>query len=277
MDIKEFLTEALKEDVGNGDHTSLSCIPQAAKGKAKLLVKAEGVISGVEISKHVFELVDPSLNTEYLISDGYKVKPGDICFYVEGSSRSILQAERLVLNIMQRMSGIATQTAELTALIKGTKAKLLDTRKTTPNFRIFEKQAVVHGGGVNHRFGLYDMIMIKDNHIDYAGGISQAIQAAKAYLKEKNLDISIEVEARNIEEVRQILDEGNILRILLDNFSPSDMKEAVKLINGKVQTEASGGITKETIRSYAETGVDYISVGALTHSVKSLDLSLKAC
>lgn len=277
MDIKEFLTEALKEDVGNGDHTSLSCIPQAAKGKAKLLVKAEGIVSGVEISKHVFELVDPSLNTEYLISDGSNVKPGDICFYVEGSSRSILQAERLVLNIMQRMSGIATQTAELTALIKGTKAKLLDTRKTTPNFRIFEKQAVVHGGGVNHRFGLYDMIMIKDNHIDYAGGISQAIQAAKAYLKEKNLDISIEVEARNIEEVRQILDEGNILRILLDNFSPSDMKEAVKLINGKVQTEASGGITKETIRSYAETGVDYISVGALTHSVKSLDLSLKAC
>ncbi len=277
MDIKEFLTEALKEDVGNGDHTSLSCIPQAAKGKAKLLVKAEGVVSGVEISKHVFELVDPSLNTEYLISDGSKVKPGDICFYVEGSSRSILQAERLVLNIMQRMSGIATQTAELTALIKGTKAKLLDTRKTTPNFRIFEKQAVVHGGGVNHRFGLYDMIMIKDNHIDYAGGISQAIQAAKAYLKEKNLDISIEVEARNIEEVRQILDEGNILRILLDNFSPFDMKEAVKLINGKVQTEASGGITRETIRSYAETGVDFISVGALTHSVKSLDLSLKAC
>lgn len=277
MEMIEFLREALKEDIGSGDHTSLACIPESATGKAKLLVKGNGVISGVAISQMVFELVDPSLKTDYLIKDGSAVAHGDICFYVEGSSRSILQAERLVLNIMQRMSGVATQTAQLTSLIKGTKAKLLDTRKTTPNFREFEKLAVVHGGGVNHRFGLYDMILIKDNHIDYAGGISNAIKAAKKYITDKKLGIDIEVEARNIKEVEQIMAEGGILRILLDNFTPEDMKEAVKLINGKVQTEASGGITKETIRSYAETGVDYISVGALTHSVTSLDLSLKAC
>lgn len=277
MNVTEFILEALKEDIGSGDHTSLSCIPAEAKGKAKLLVKDQGIISGVEISKEVFRLVDADLKTEYLIKDGASVKKGDICFYVEGSSRSILQAERLVLNIMQRMSGIATHTAELNSLLAGTGTKLLDTRKTTPNFRYFEKLAVKHGGGVNHRFGLYDMILIKDNHIDYAGGISQAIKAAKAYLQKNKLEIQIEVEARNLYEVEQILQEGGIQRIMLDNFSPDEMKKAVQLINRQAETEASGGITRETIRTYAETGVDYISVGALTHSLKSLDLSLKAC
>lgn len=277
MELKEFLIAALNEDVGDGDHTSLSCIPEDARGRARLLVKEHGIVSGVELSRAVFDLIDPGLKTEYLIKDGSRIKPADVCFYVEGSSRSILTAERLVLNIMQRMSGIATNTARMTELIKGTGAKLLDTRKTTPNFRYFEKLAVKHGGGYNHRFGLFDMILVKDNHIDYSGGVPNAIKAVKKYLADKKLNLKIEVEARNLNEVEQIITEGGVDRILLDNFTPALMKEAVSFISKRTETEASGGITLETIRSYAETGVDYISVGALTHSIKSLDLSLKAC
>jgi nicotinate-nucleotide pyrophosphorylase (carboxylating) len=276
FNISEFIARALAEDTGDGDHTSLACIPFSAKGKAKLLVKEDGIIAGVELSKAIFAAVDPAMKVKILIRDGAKVKRGDIVLTVEGKSQSILKAERLVLNCMQRMSGIATATGKLVDLCKGTKAKVIDTRKTTPTIRGLEKWAVVIGGGANHRIGLYDMILIKDNHIDYAGGIRQAIEAANDYLKAKKKKLKIEVEARNIEEVKQILQTGKIHRIMLDNFSYADIRKAQKLINGKYETEASGGITEKTISAYAKCGVDFISVGALTHSIKSLDLSLKA-
>jgi nicotinate-nucleotide pyrophosphorylase (carboxylating) len=276
FDLDAFIINAFKEDIGNGDHTSLSCIPENAKGKAKLLVKQNGILSGIEIAKRVFFLLDPSIKFEQILSDGAHVNYGDIAFTVEGKSRSILQAERLSLNIMQRMSGIATLTAEYVEIIKDTNAKILDTRKTTPGMRSLEKTAVTHGGGYNHRFGLFDMIMIKDNHIDYAGGIKQAIDKTKKYLSENKLDLKIEVEARNLNEIKEIMAVGGVNRIMIDNFSVDDCKKAVELINGKYETEASGGITKKTIRNYALTGVDFISVGALTHQIKSLDLSLKA-
>lgn len=276
FNVKQFIKQAIAEDIGDGDHTSLSCIPSKAKGKAKLLVKENSVIAGVELAVEIFKQVDKSLKVNVLINDGKKVKVGDIVLTVEGSSQSILLAERLVLNCMQRMSGIATKTDQLVQLCKGTKTKVIDTRKTTPNLRGLEKWAVVIGGGANHRIGLYDMILIKDNHIDYAGGIPQAIKAANKYLKAKKKKLKIEIEARDLNEVKQILAIGNVHRIMLDNFSYADIKKAIKLINGKYETEASGGITEKTIGEYAKCGVDFISVGALTHHIKSIDLSLKA-
>ncbi len=276
FDLDAFIINALKEDILTGDHTSLSCIPENAEGKAKLLVKQAGVLSGVDVAKRVFFLVDSNIKFNKISNDGAAIKEGDICFTVEGKSISILQAERLALNILQRMSGIATTTHKYVELIKGTSAKILDTRKTTPGMRMLEKQAVKDGGGYNHRFGLYDMIMIKDNHIDYAGGIKQAINKTKQYLAEKNLNLKIEVEARNFDEIEEIMSVGGIDRIMIDNFTPEDCKKAVEIINKKYETEASGGITEQTIRDYALTGVDFISVGALTHQIKSLDLSLKA-
>lgn len=276
FDVDQFLRYALNEDIGDGDHTSLSTIPAAATGKARLLVKDEGVLAGMEIAERIFQLVDPQLQFIPNIQDGSAVKHGDVAFVVSGSSRSITTAERLVLNVMQRMSGIATRTSQINSLISDTKAKLLDTRKTTPGFRYFEKLAVKIGGGENHRFGLYDMILVKDNHVDYAGGVKAALSLVRIYLQENQKNLKVEVEARNLEEVQQILDEQIAFRILLDNFSPQLMKTAVELIGGRVQTEASGGITEKNILEYALTGVDYISMGALTHSVRSLDLSLKA-
>jgi nicotinate-nucleotide pyrophosphorylase (carboxylating) len=276
MTIDQIIHNALKEDLGDGDHSSLSCIPKTAQGKAKLLVKANGILAGVEIAKKVFEIVDPKIELEILLQDGAEIKVDDIAFYATGSSLNILKAERLVLNIMQRMSGIATKTNKLIQLIKHTDCKLLDTRKTTPNFRIIEKEAVKIGGGVNHRFGLYDMVMLKDNHIDFAGGIKEAVLATQKYLKEIGKDLKIEVESRNLAEVKQILAVGGVHRIMLDNYTPQQAKQAVDFINGRVETEASGEITENTIVAYAESGVNYISVGALTHHVKSLDLSLKA-
>lgn len=270
------IKQALAEDLGTGDHTSMSCIPSDATGKAHLLVKQAGIIAGVEVALEVFKLVDKSLKVNVFIEDGAKVKLGDIVFIVEGNSQSILIAERLALNFMQRMSGIATHTAYLNSLINSSKTKLLDTRKTTPNNRIFEKMAVRIGGGENHRFGLYDMVMIKDNHIDYAGGITKAISKTKKYLASKKLDIKIEVEARNLIEVETILASEKVDRIMLDNFSYSDLRQAVTMIGDYAETEASGGITEDTIAEYAKCGVNYISVGALTHQIKSLDLSLKA-
>lgn len=272
----ELIRQALKEDIQDGDHTSLACIPENAIQSAKLLVKQDGILAGVEVAKAVFNEVDPSLHFEQILQDGDQIKVGDIAFKIHGSARSILTGERLALNFMQRMSGIATYTDFMCQKIKGTKAQLLDTRKTTPNLRAFEKKAVILGGGVNHRHGLYDMIMIKDNHIDYAGSIAQAIEKANSYLKEHQLKIKIEVEARNLEELEEILACGNIDRIMLDNFSYDDLRKAVKKIAGRFETEASGGITEETIRGYADCGVDFISVGALTHQIKSLDMSLKA-
>jgi nicotinate-nucleotide pyrophosphorylase (carboxylating) len=274
--IAQFIDTALKEDVGDGDHSSLSSIPSNAVGKAQLLIKDDGIIAGIELAEIIFRRVDPSLKMETFLKDGAKVKKGDVAFIVTGKSQSILTGERLVLNCMQRMSGIATYTNKLNELIKGTAAKLLDTRKTTPNFRIMEKWAVKIGGGVNHRFGLFDMIILKDNHVDYAGGIRKAIEGAKAYLKNNTKNLKIEIETRNLNEVREALETGGIDRIMLDNMSPELMKKAIQLIAGKYDTEASGGITEETITAVAKTGVTYISVGALTHSVKSLDLSLKA-
>ena len=276
FNIKQFIISALAEDLGDGDHTSLACIPSSAKGKAQLLVKENGILAGVQLALEIFKTVDSSLKVKVLIKDGSTIKIGDIVLTVEGKSQSILLAERLVLNCMQRMSGIATQTNTLVQLCKGTKAKVIDTRKTTPNMRGLEKWAVVLGGGANHRIGLYDMILIKDNHIDYAGGIKQAIDAANTYLKAKKKKLRIEVEARNLAEVKQVLAIGNVHRIMLDNFSLADMKKAVNLIAGKYETEASGGITEKTIAGVAKCGVDFISVGALTHHIKSLDLSLKA-
>lgn len=275
--VLEIVDFALKEDLGDGDHTSLSTVPENATGRAKLLVKDEGVLAGVDLAKIIFHRVDPSLKIEVLIEDGCHVKRGDIAFHVEGSSRSILSSERLVLNFMQRMSGIATKTFELAHLIEDLPTQLLDTRKTTPCVRLMEKWAVLIGGGNNHRFALYDMIMIKDNHVDYAGGIENAITRTNAYLKEKSKDLKIEIETRNLDEVRQVLEIGQVDRIMLDNFSPALISEALTMIDtNKYETEASGGINEITLRAYAETGVDFISSGALTHSYQSLDLSLKA-
>lgn len=274
--IDELIDLAIREDVGDGDHTSLACIPSTTVGKAKLLVKDNGIIAGVAIAKRVFNRFDPDLSFQELIKDGTPVKKGDIAFYVEGKSLSILQCERLVLNIMQRMSGVATQTSFYVKKLEGLKTKVLDTRKTTPGMRMLDKMAVKLGGGENHRIGLFDMILIKDNHIDYAGGIENAVNAVKDYLKKNNKNLKIEVEARTLDDIRKILSLGGVHRILIDNFSLDDTREAVKLINNQCETESSGGIAIDTLRDYAECGVDYISVGALTHQIKSLDLSLKA-
>ena len=274
--IQAFIRQALQEDVADGDHSSLAAIPAAATNQAKLLVKDEGILAGVELAVAIFKQVDPELRVEVLLQDGSPIKYGDVALTVHGKAQSILTAERLVLNCMQRMSGIATYTQSIVKLIEGTGARLLDTRKTTPNFRMMEKWAVLIGGGTNHRFGLFDMIMLKDNHVDYAGGIKPAIEATHAYLKKLGKDLKIEIETRNIDEVRQALEVGGIHRIMLDNFPVEKLREAVELIGGRFEVEASGGITEKTIRAVAETGVDFISVGALTHSNRSLDLSLKA-
>lgn len=275
-ELEIIISNAIREDVGEGDHSSLACIPISAKGKAKLLVKEDGIIAGVEMAKRILKYVDENLKVETLINDGEAVKFGDIVFYVTGSSQSILKAERLVLNTMQRMSAIATKTKEFAKLLEGTKTKVLDTRKTTPGIRAIEKWAVVIGGGENHRFALYDMIMLKDNHIDFCGGVTKAILKTKQYLKDNNLDLKIIVEARSLDEIKEILNVGGIHRILIDNFDYEKTREAVKLIGNQCQTESSGGINLETARKYAECGVDYISSGALTHSVYNMDLSLKA-
>tara|TARA_R110001592_G_scaffold6096_1_gene33091 strand:- start:133 stop:966 length:834 start_codon:yes stop_codon:yes gene_type:complete len=276
MYIDELIEIAIKEDIGDGDHTSLACIPSSSTGKAHLLVKENGIIAGMELAKKIFNRIDQHLIFNPLIVDGSIIKEGDIAFTIEGNRQSILQAERLVLNFMQRMSGIATSTAYYVSLLDGLKTKVLDTRKTTPGLREIEKWAVKIGGGENHRMGLYDMVMIKDNHIDYAGGIKEAINKTVEYLNCNNKNLKIEIEARNLDELNQILSIGKVNRIMLDNFSYDDLRTSVKLIDGKYETEASGGITDKTIRNYAECGVDYISVGALTHQIKSLDLSLKA-
>lgn len=268
---------AFAEDIGDGDHTTLCCIPEDAMGKSHLLIKEDGILAGVEVAKRVFARFDSALKVEVLMCDGSKVKKGDIAMVVSGKIRSLLQTERLMLNIMQRMSGIATMTNKYVKLIEGTKAHVLDTRKTTPGMRMLEKQAVKIGGGVNHRIGLFDMILLKDNHVDFAGGISNAINRCHEYLKEKSLDLKIEIEVRNFDEIKQVMDCGGVDRIMLDNFSVEDTKKAVEMIAGKYEVESSGGITFDTIRSYAECGVDFISVGALTHSVKGLDMSFKAC
>ena len=274
--IDPFIVSSLKEDVGDGDHTSLATIPPDTTGKAKLLVKDYGILAGVELAAEIFHVVDSQLKLNIFLEDGAKIKPLDIAFEVEGNVQSILKAERLVLNCMQHMSGVATKTREIVDILKGTNTKVLDTRKTTPGMRYLEKWAVRIGGGVNHRFGLYDMILIKDNHVDYAGGIREAIESARRYVADLNKKLAIEIEVRNIEEVEQVLQTGGVDRILLDNFNYSDLSDAVDMIEGRYITEASGGITIDNIREYAACGVDYISVGALTHSVKSLDLSLKA-
>ena len=275
-EIELIISNAIREDVGDGDHSSLACIPASAQGKAKLLVKDKGVIAGVEFAKQVFAYVDENMKVETLIEDGQKVNHGDIVFYVEGASQSILKAERLVLNAMQRMSAIATKTREFVDILEGTGTKILDTRKTTPGIRALEKWAVKIGGGENHRFALYDMIMLKDNHIDFAGGISKAINLTKQYLKDTDRDLKIIVEARNLEEIKEILGCGGVYRILIDNFNYEDTRKAVKLIGDQCLTESSGGINENTLRKYAECGVDFISSGALTHSVYNKDLSLKA-
>jgi nicotinate-nucleotide pyrophosphorylase (carboxylating) len=275
-ELQLIIQNGIREDVGEGDHSSLACIPASAIGKAKLLVKEEGIIAGVSFAKMIFEYVDLALQIEIFIPDGSPVKTGDIVFHVSGSSQSILKAERLVLNSMQRMSAIATKTKKYVDLLKGTNTKILDTRKTTPGFRACEKWAVKIGGGENHRFALYDMIMLKDNHNDFAGGISLAIAKIKTYLKEKNLDLKIIVEARNLDEVKEILENEGVHRILIDNLDFDDTRKAVALIGNTCQTESSGNINEETIRSYAECGVNYISSGALTHSIYNMDLSLKA-
>ena len=274
--IDDLLTLAFAEDVGDGDHTTLSTIPENEMGKQQLIIKEAGILAGVEVAKKVFEKFDPELKMTVFIHDGAHVKPGDVAFVVEGKVRSVLQTERIMLNIMQRMSGIATTTAKYQACLDGLKAKVLDTRKTTPGMRMLEKEAVKIGGGCNHRIGLFDMILIKDNHVDFAGGIPQAVAAAKKYCAESGRDLKIEVEVRNTDEINQALAAG-VDRIMLDNFTPERTKEAVKLINGRTEIESSGGITLDTLRAYGECGVDFISVGALTHSVKGLDMSFKAC
>ena len=268
---------AFSEDIGDGDHTTLCCIPEDAIGKSKLLIKEDGVLAGVEVAKKVFARFDKKLNVDVLIGDGAFVRKGDIAMVVSGSIRSLLQTERLMLNIMQRMSGIATMTHQYVKLLEGTKAKVLDTRKTTPGMRMLEKQAVKIGGGVNHRIGLFDMILLKDNHVDFAGGIANAIDRCHSYLKKNNLDLKIEIEVRNFDELDEVLHHGGVDRIMLDNFSVDDTRRAVDIVSGRFEIESSGGITIETIRKYAECGVDFISVGALTHSVKCLDMSFKAC
>jgi nicotinate-nucleotide pyrophosphorylase (carboxylating) len=274
--LDEFVRAALSEDIGDGDHSTLASIPAGASSRARLLVKEACIIGGIELAKSIFNKVDPTLSMVVNVDDGKPVKPGDVAFTVEGRAQSILMAERLVLNCMQRMSGIATRTHHFASLISGTQARLLDTRKTTPNFRLLEKWAVLIGGGYNHRIGLYDMIMLKDNHVDMAGGIEQAIIRTKDYLRVRNKSLKIEIETRNIDEVKEVLRVGGVDIIMLDNMTPDMMQEAVKLIDGRFQTEASGGINETTIRTVAETGVDFISVGALTHAIKSVDLSLKA-
>ncbi len=275
-EIDIIITNAIREDVGDGDYSSLACISEEATGSAKLLVKDKGIIAGVEFARQVFEYVDPGLSLDIKIQDGTPVKHGDVCFYVSGLSQSILKSERLVLNAMQRMSAIATKTNEYVKLLEGTQTKILDTRKTTPGIRALEKWAVKIGGGENHRFALYDMIMLKDNHIDFCGGITKAIEKTQAYLRNNQLNLKIIVEARNLSEIEEILRSDVVYRILIDNFNYEDTQKAVKLIDGKCLTESSGGITLETARKYAECGVDYISSGALTHSVYNMDLSLKA-
>ncbi|WP_339923087.1 carboxylating nicotinate-nucleotide diphosphorylase [uncultured Cyclobacterium sp.] len=274
--LTQFMESAFKEDVGEGDHSTLASVPSNQIGNAKLLIKEKGIIAGIEMAKHIFNFYDPTLEVNLLLKDGDAVTPGAIGLTVTGSARSILTTERLVLNCMQRMSGIATKTHHINELIKHTEAKLLDTRKTTPNFRMLEKWAVAIGGGQNHRYALYDMIMLKDNHIDFAGGIAEAIKATRSYLKANKLDLKIEIETRNLEEVKTVLAIGGVDIIMLDNMSPAIMKEAVLLIDNKYVTEASGGIDEFTIAAVAESGVDFISVGALTHQVQSLDISLKA-
>lgn len=268
---------AFAEDIGDGDHTTLCCIPEDAVGKSHLLIKEDGILAGVEVAKRVFARFDNTLKVEVFMDDGSEVKKGDIAMLVTGKTRSLLQTERLMLNIMQRMSGIATTTRKYVDLLKGTNTKVLDTRKTTPGMRMLEKQAVKIGGGVNHRIGLFDMILLKDNHVDFAGGIRNAIDKCHKYLDEKSLNLKIEIEVRNFDELEQVLERGGVDRIMLDNFTVADTKKAVDMIAGKYETESSGGITFDTIRQYAECGVDFVSVGALTHSVKCLDMSFKAC
>ena len=268
---------AFAEDIGDGDHTTLCCIPEEAMGRSHLLIKEDGILAGVEVAKKVFARFDPTLQVEVLINDGAKVKKGDIAMVVSGKTRSLLQTERLMLNIMQRMSGIATMTNKYVERLAGTHTHVLDTRKTTPGMRMLEKQAVKIGGGVNHRIGLFDMILLKDTHVDFSGGISNAINRCHEYLNAKGLNLKIEIEVRNFDELQQVMDCGGVDRIMLDNFSVENTKKAVEMIAGKYETESSGGITFDTIRDYAECGVDYISVGALTHSVKGLDMSFKAC
>ena len=275
--VDKLIDLAFAEDIGDGDHTTLCCIPEDAMGRSRLLIKEDGVLAGVEVAKEVFRRFDPELKVEVLMKDGTRVKKGDIAMVVSGRVRSLLQTERLMLNIMQRMSGIATTTSRYVERLKGTKTRVLDTRKTTPGLRMLEKAAVKIGGGCNHRIGLFDMILLKDNHVDFAGGISNAINRCHEYLEKNNLKLKIEIEVRNFDELQQALDCGGIDRIMLDNFTPADTKKAVDIIAGRYETESSGGITFDTLRDYAECGVDFISVGALTHSVKGLDMSFKAC
>lgn len=275
MTVHETIIAALAEDIGNGDHSSLACIAPTIQGQMRLLAKADGIIAGIDVAREVLHCVDPSITMEQFKNDGDEVHKGDVVFIIRGSSQKMLTAERTLLNFMQRMSGIATTAKTYADVVKGTKTRILDTRKTTPNMRVFEKYAVQLGGCTNHRFGLFDMVMLKDNHIDFAGGIEKAIDTTRKYLKDNNLDLKIEIETRNLEEVKRVLDHGGVDRIMLDNFTPALVKEAVELIQGRYETEASGNITLDNLRSYAEAGVDFISVGALTHHIASLDLSLK--
>jgi nicotinate-nucleotide pyrophosphorylase (carboxylating) len=275
--IDQLISLSFAEDIGDGDHTTLSSIPATAMGKSRLIIKEEGIIAGIEMAREIFHRFDPEMKMEVYINDGAHVKPGDIAFVVEGKVQSLLQTERLMLNVMQRMSGIATITGEYVKLLEGTKCRVLDTRKTTPGMRIMEKDAVRIGGGCNHRIGLFDMILLKDNHIDFAGGIPQAVSRAQEYCKAKGKNLKIEVEVRNFDELNQVLALEGVDRVMLDNFSVENTRKAVEIVNGKIEIESSGGITFDTIRAYAECGVDYVSVGALTHSVKSLDMSFKAC
>ncbi len=268
---------AFSEDIGDGDHTTLCCIPEDAMGKSRLLIKEEGILAGMRVAKQIFHHFDPDMQVEELIPDGSHVKPGDVAMVVTGRVRSLLQTERLMLNVMQRMSGIATMTSKYVEKLKGTKTRVLDTRKTTPGMRMLEKEAVKIGGGTNHRIGLFDMILLKDNHVDFAGGIAKALDRCAAYQKEKGLSLKVEIECRSFDEIRQVMEHGGADRIMLDNFSVEDTRKAVEMIGGRFETESSGGITIDTLRDYAECGVDFISVGALTHSVKGLDMSFKAC
>ncbi len=275
--IDRLIDLAFAEDIGDGDHTTLSCIPATAMGKSKLLIKEEGVLAGIEVAKEIFHRFDPELKVEVFINDGAEVKTGDVAMIVSGKVQSLLQTERLMLNVMQRMSGIATTTRKYVKRLEGTKTRVLDTRKTTPGMRMLEKEAVKIGGGVNHRIGLFDMILLKDNHVDFAGGIDKAVNRAKEYCKEKGKDLKIEIEVRNFDEIQQVLAIGGVDRIMLDNFNIENTCKAVEMIGGRFEIESSGGITFNTLRDYAECGVDFISVGALTHSVKGLDMSFKAC
>lgn len=275
-DFEQLISLWFAEDIGDGDHTTLSCIPATAQGKSQLIIKENGVLAGVEVARKIFHAFDPELKMSVLINDGAEVKVGDIAFVVEGKIQSLLQTERLMLNIMQRMSGVATRTREYVKALEGTNTRVLDTRKTTPGLRLLEKEAVKIGGGVNHRIGLYDMILLKDNHVDFAGGIDKAILRAQEYCKEKGKNLKIEIEVRSFDELAQVMSVGGVDRIMLDNFTPENTRKAVEIIAGKYETESSGGITFATLKEYAECGVDYISVGALTHSVKSLDMSFKA-